>query len=86
MQRCLFRKLPGGEISSDIIDIYPEAMNPFKVTLNKTKIDSLIGKAIGNENVKKMLEGLEMKIISENDENFELLVPAYGLMYSVMWT
>lgn len=73
----LIQEVAGGEISSEIVDIYPEKIKPFEVTLGKQKIDSLIGKSIGIENIKKILKGLEIEIISEDNEKFQLLVPAY---------
>lgn len=73
----LIQEVAGGNISSEIIDKHPLEIKPFCVTLNKYKIDSLIGKSIGTDNVKKILKGLEIEIVTETDEKYELLVPAY---------
>lgn len=73
----LIQEVAGGEISSDIIDEYASEIKPFEVSVGKSKIDSLIGKSIGGENIKKILKGLEMEIISEDAETYNLLVPAY---------
>lgn len=73
----LIQEVAGGTISSEIIDEYPNPIEDFNVTLNKKKIDSIIGKEIGRENIVKILQGLEMTIVSETDEAFELKVPPY---------
>lgn len=73
----LIQEVAGGEVSSEIVDVYNNEIKPFEVTLGKQKIDRLIGKSIGNENIKKILKGLEIEITAEDDEKFELLVPAY---------
>ncbi|MFV0470831.1 MAG: phenylalanine--tRNA ligase subunit beta [Paludibacteraceae bacterium] len=73
----LIQEVAGGNISSEIIDKHSLEIKPFCVTLNKYKIDSLIGKPIGTDNVKKILKGLEIEIVTETDEKYKLLVPAY---------
>ena len=47
------------------------------VDLNYDYAFSLIGKNIGKETVKSIATSLEMKILSETDENLRLQVPAY---------
>ncbi|MBP1662939.1 MAG: phenylalanyl-tRNA synthetase beta subunit [Bacteroidetes bacterium] len=73
----LIQEIAGGTISCEPVDEYPVQSHPFDVTLNKEKIDSLIGKKIGRDNIAKILNGLEIEIVSENDEQFQLKVPAY---------
>ena len=73
----LIQEIAGGTISCEPVDEYPVQSHPFDVTLNKEKIDSLIGKKIGRDNIVKILNGLEIEIVSENEEQFQLKVPAY---------
>lgn len=73
----LIKEIAGGTISSEIVDEYPSKISPFDVVLNKKKVDTLIGKEIGRDNITKILNGLEIEIVSENEEQFELKVPAY---------
>ena len=51
----LIKELAGGKITSDIIDIYPAPVKDFEVEVKFSHIDRLIGKAIGKENIKKIL-------------------------------
>lgn len=73
----LIRSIAGGTISSEIIDEYPSPIAPFDVCLNKKKIDRLIGKHIEDDIIKKILNALEIRVISENDDEYQLQVPAY---------
>lgn len=73
----LIKEVAGGTISSEIVDEYPSPISPFAVTLNKNKINTLIGKEISRDTIVKILNGLEIEIVSENSKQFELKVPTY---------
>lgn len=73
----LIKEVAGGEISSEITDIYPEPIEDFKVSLSYAKVNSLIGKELSKETVKDILTRLEIKICSETPEKLELAVPPY---------
>ncbi|MFM2290359.1 MAG: hypothetical protein RIS29_172 [Bacteroidota bacterium] len=79
LKRCalLIQEVAGGTISSEIVDIYPQEVKPFEVEITLQKINSLIGKEIGKENIETILSALEMKIVSETAEGYTLHVPAY---------
>jgi phenylalanyl-tRNA synthetase beta chain len=79
LKRCalLIQEVAGGEISSEIVDIYPQEVKPFEVSVSLRKINTLIGKEIGKENIETILTALEMKIVSQNEEGYVLHVPAY---------
>ena len=73
----MVKELAGGTISSEIVDVYPQTIEDFRVSLSLSKTNRLIGKEIEPEKVKSILAALEMKIISEQDDVLELKVPAY---------
>ncbi len=73
----LIKEVAGGEISSDIIDIYPSPIQATEVKLTYTKINSLIGKVIDKEIIRTILTGLEIDIVNENNDVLTLSVPAY---------
>jgi len=79
LKRCalLIQEVAGGTISSNIVDIYPNEVKPFEVTVSVQKINSLIGKEIGRENIETILGALEMKIAERTEEGYVLHVPAY---------
>lgn len=73
----LFKELAGGKISSEIVDIYPTPIEDFKVNVSYANIKRLIGKDLGVERIKLILEGLEIKIENENETGLSLAVPPY---------
>ncbi|MEI8085400.1 MAG: phenylalanine--tRNA ligase subunit beta [Paludibacter sp.] len=79
LKRCalLIQEVAGGQISSEIVDIYPEEVKPFVVELSLEKVNSLIGKEIGKENIETILGALEMEIINRTEQGYILHVPAY---------
>jgi phenylalanyl-tRNA synthetase beta chain len=73
----LMRDLADGVISSEIVDVYPEKIMPFKVVLTFKNINRLIGKQIGKDKIKNILKSLEIDIIEEDNEKLLLSVPPY---------
>lgn len=73
----LIKELGGGKITSEIIDIYPTPVQDFEVEVKYAHIDRLIGKQIGKEQVKNILQSLEIKIVRETEEGLLLHVPPY---------
>ncbi len=73
----LIQEVAGGEISSDIIDVYPNPVLPFNVDVTYKTIDRLIGKAIPHDEIKEILTALEIEITSETEAGLSLKVPPY---------
>ena len=73
----LIKEVAGGTISSEIVDIYPQAVADFKVDVTYHNIKRLIGKDLGKETIKNILGSLEIKIESETENGLSLLVPPY---------
>lgn len=79
LKRCalLIQEVAGGQISSEISDIYPMEIKPCTVQVSIKKINSLIGKEIGIGKITTILKALEMKIINSDESGFELEIPTY---------
>ncbi|MDY6800126.1 MAG: phenylalanine--tRNA ligase subunit beta [Bacteroidota bacterium] len=73
----LIKEIAGGEISSDIVDIYPNPVLNNEVTLTFKNLKRLTGKAIDRDIVKKILESLDIKILHEKEELLTLEIPTY---------
>ena len=71
----LIQEICGGEIASEVIDIYPSPIPHFDVELTYAKMDSLIGEVIDRQVVKNILIDLEIEIVKENLNGLSLLVP-----------
>ena len=73
----LIKQYAGGEISSEIIDVYPEPVKNTIINVSYKNIERLIGKNIGIEKIKNILIGLEINILEDNNDNLKLEIPAY---------
>ena len=73
----LCKQLAGGKVSMEINDVYPTPIADARVQLDFEYVDRLIGKKIGNDMIKSIVESLDMKIVEETAEGLLLDVPAY---------
>lgn len=71
----LMKEIAGGEISSEIIDVYPNIINKKNVEVTYHNINRLIGKTIEKQKVKSILTSLEIEISNETEEGLSLLIP-----------
>lgn len=73
----LIQEVAGGEITSDIIDIYPKKIEDFNVFLTFDKINKLIGEELKKETIKNILASLDIKVNSITDSGLGLVIPSY---------
>ncbi|GAB4111718.1 MAG: phenylalanine--tRNA ligase subunit beta [Thermoflexibacter sp.] len=73
----LIKEICGGEISSEVIDIYPNPIPNRVFNVKYKNIDRLIGKVLDREWIKKTLQGLEIEVSNDNGEEFMVSVPPY---------
>lgn len=73
----MIKELAGGEICGEPIDIYPNPVAPFDVTLSYDYARGLIGKNIPNETIDAILKALEIEIASTDGNEAQLKVPTY---------
>jgi phenylalanyl-tRNA synthetase beta chain len=73
----LIQEVAGGEITSDIIDVYPKKVEDFSVFLNFNKVTKIIGQEISKDIIKKILVSLDIKVNSVSDSGLGLTIPAY---------
>ena len=73
----LIQEVAGGTVSMDISDNKFADFNPWPVTIDINRVNSLIGKAIGEETIETILRALEIEIKSKNGAIWQLAVPRY---------
>jgi len=73
----LMKELAGGIISSDIVDVYPKAIENVKVEVSFDRINTLIGKQIDKEIIKSIITSLEIEIVSEDTNGMLLSIPPF---------
>lgn len=71
----LIRELGGGQIASEVIDIYPQPIEPVKVTVAYANVNRLIGVELPKSLIKQILEALNIAVISEAGDTFTVAVP-----------
>lgn len=73
----LIKELAGGTISMEVKDVYPAPVEDFKVELEYSYVNNLIGAELSPETVKSIVTSLEMKITGETEKGLSLQVPPY---------
>ncbi|OWP83984.1 phenylalanine--tRNA ligase subunit beta [Flavobacterium davisii] len=73
----LICQIAGGEMTSDIIEVYPKKIEDFPVFLNLEKVKKIIGQEIPDEEIKNILVSLDIKVNSISKVGLGLTVPAY---------
>ncbi len=73
----LIEEVAGGQIASDIIDIYPEKIEDHEVHVSYANIDKLIGASLPKDTIKNILASLEIQIKNQTDSGLGLTIPAY---------
>lgn len=73
----LIAKLAGGTISSPLSDLYPDPIRPFMFDVRYARVQSLIGKAIPEAEIKAIIEALGITVRSEAPTALTVEVPAY---------
>nr|WP_299346613.1 phenylalanine--tRNA ligase subunit beta [Allomuricauda sp.] len=73
----LIREIAGGEISSDVVDLYPKKPKERQVFLTFDKINSLIGQEIPRDTIKTILSSLDIKVNNVTESGLGLTIPFY---------
>ncbi len=73
----LIQEITGGEITSDIVDVYPTKIKDFEVRLSFENAEKLIGEEIPREIIKRILASLDIKVNNVTETGLGLTVPAY---------
>ncbi len=74
---ALIFECAGGVLSMDIVDIYPEKLEPFQVAFSYHNCQSLIGKDIDKNIIKHIITSLGISITKEGNDGLLLSVPQY---------
>lgn len=73
----LIKELAGGEISSDIVDIYSNKISNRQILVKDKNVNRLIGKVIPRNEVTAILNLLDIEIIDSQNDHFTVSVPPY---------
>lgn len=73
----LIQEVAGGTVSMDVIDVVNGDFKPWDVTIDIQRVNSLIGKAIGEDTIETILKALEIEIVAKDGDLWTLEVPRY---------
>ncbi len=73
----LIMELAGGEITSDIDDLYFKKIEDFQVFLTFDKVNKLIGQDLPRETIKSILASLEIRVNNMTETGMGLTIPSY---------
>ena len=73
----LITEICGGEISSDVVDVYPDPVNHRRISLSYEYLNRFVGQEIPEKDIKVILDGLEISIADETALGLELDIPPF---------
>jgi len=73
----LIQEVAGGQVAMDVTDTVNGDFKPWDVTIDINRVNSLIGKAIGEDTIETILNALEMEIVKKEGTVWQLAVPRY---------
>ncbi len=73
----LIKEIAGGNISSDVVDLYPNKQNGHQVFLSFSKINKLVGQEIPPDTIKSILASLEIQVKNVTESGMGLTIPSY---------
>jgi phenylalanyl-tRNA synthetase beta chain len=71
----MIKELAGGNISSEIVDIYPKVILPTVIEVRYDHVNRLIGTEISHDQIQNILRALGMEIVNADDIKFSVAVP-----------
>lgn len=73
----MIKEIAGGTISSDIVDVYPNKIQPAELDLKYADIDKLVGEKIPEAIIKEILIELQVKILNETSNSLLISIPPF---------
>ena len=73
----LLQAFAGGKVASELIDVYPNPVEDVAVEVEYAHVDRLIGKKIAPEEIKTILENLDIQVVKQSASGFIASVKPY---------
>ena len=73
----LIQEIAGGEVTSDVSDVFSKKQDDYQVFLNYDKVTRLVGKEIPADTIRDILTSLEIRINSITETGMNLIIPPY---------
>ncbi|MEK6780303.1 MAG: phenylalanine--tRNA ligase subunit beta [Bacteroidota bacterium] len=73
----LIKEIAGGQISSEIVDVFPVKIKNRLIEIKDKNVTRLIGKALQREEIFSILESLGIEISDKKEDRYTVSVPPY---------
>ncbi len=73
----LILEIAGGQVSSEISDIYPEPVSHTDLRFSISKFNRLIGQIIPTTEIINILQNLDISVLAQDDDYLNLSIPPY---------
>jgi len=73
----LIKDIAGGQVSSEIKDVYPNPIKKWTIDINFERVTRLIGKEIDKDIIISILQDLDIEILATNHDGLKLLIPTF---------
>lgn len=73
----MIQDLAEGILTGDLLESYPKKIEDSYVIIRFSKIEQILGTKIHREKVREILKALEIQVLNEIQNGFEISVPAY---------
>lgn len=73
----LIKEIASGDVTSEVVDIYPNKKDDYQVFLTFDKINKLIGQEIPRDTIKSILSSLEIKVQNVTESGMGITIPFY---------
>lgn len=73
----LIQELAGGEIASEVVDIYPTKIQNRIIEVKDKNVNRLIGKVLSRDVIFGILESLDIQITEKKEDRFTVSIPPY---------
>ncbi|MCM4154604.1 phenylalanine--tRNA ligase subunit beta [Gramella sp. AN32] len=73
----LIKEVAGGEITSDVDDLYFKKIEDFQVFLTFEKVNKLIGENLAEETIKSILASLDIRVNNITETGMGLTIPSF---------
>ncbi|MDR0765331.1 MAG: phenylalanine--tRNA ligase subunit beta [Odoribacteraceae bacterium] len=73
----MIKEVAGGEITSPVIDVYPEPVARAEILVNLSRVDRLLGKSIDRGRIFRILLALDMSVDFVGEDEVIVRVPPY---------
>jgi phenylalanyl-tRNA synthetase beta chain len=73
----LIEELAEGKLTGELLEEYPKKIEDNYIIIRFSKIEQILGTKIHREKVKEILKALEIQVLNDIQNGFEISVPAY---------